>query len=178
MAEYLDLLVLPSDFRGRAFAPLCLCLVAAAVAGEEPERKQPAPKPAVTEAGGRLVVSGETVVVVADPDQPLNASSLATKTDTPLVETPRSVSVVDRRTLDDLQAINLTQANDYTLGFSNEDERGPGFDRGFRVGFTTCVATACAPTAGASASRRRSSGSSTSAVPRRFSTATAARAVS
>ena len=91
--------------------------------------------PQVTEAGGRLVVSGETVVVVADPDEPVRGSSLATKIDTPFLETPRSSTVVDRRMLDEMQAINLTQAHDYTLGFSSEDERGPGFDRGFRVGF-------------------------------------------
>ena len=83
-------------------------LFAASAAGEKPGKKDPAPEPVVTEAGGRLVVSGGTIVVVADADRPVNASSLATKTETPLVQTPRSVTVVDRQTLDDMQAINVT----------------------------------------------------------------------
>ncbi len=38
------------------------------------------------------MIDGETVEVVADPDALLLDSSIATKTDTPLLETPRSVS--------------------------------------------------------------------------------------
>jgi iron complex outermembrane receptor protein len=87
------------------------------------------------EVGGRLVVSGETVLVVADPDAVPRDASIATKTDTPLLETPRSVSVTDRRTLDDRLATNVEDAHDYTVGMIPEDERGPGYARGFRVGF-------------------------------------------
>src|SRR5262245_13276267 len=108
--------------------------------------QQPAPpgeeKPAaaeqaqtVQEIGGRLVASGETVVVKGDRDQPPRDSSIATKIDTPLLETPRSVSVVDQQTLDDLSAINITQAHDYTVGITPQDERGPGFARGFPIDF-------------------------------------------
>lgn len=118
-------------FRCRASARTGLCLLFAATAAAGDEAKPPR----VEEIGGRLVVSGGTIVVAADSDGLVSNSSLATKAETPLVETPRSVTVLDRRTLDELQAINLTQAHDYTLGFSSEDERGPGFDRGFRVGF-------------------------------------------
>ena len=64
---------------------------------------------------------------MGDPDRPAEASSIATKTETPLVLTPRSVSVVERRELEEMAAINVTQAHDFTLGFVPEDERGPGF---------------------------------------------------
>jgi iron complex outermembrane receptor protein len=85
--------------------------------------------------GGRLVTSGETVVVRGNADEPTRDSSIATKIDTPLIETPRSVTVVDRQTLDDLSAVNVTQAHDYTVGMTPQDERGPGFARGFPVDF-------------------------------------------
>ena len=93
------------------------------------------PPSVVKEVGGRLVIDGETVEVVADTDVPPHDSSIATKTDTPLLETPRSVSLMDRHALDDLQVVNVSQAHDYTVGLSPEDERGPGFARGFRLGF-------------------------------------------
>jgi iron complex outermembrane recepter protein len=100
------------------------------------------PKPAqegqtapVQETGGRIIVRGETVVVAGNPDVPATASSVATKIDTPLIETPRSITVVDRRMLDDLGAINVTQAHDYAVGMTLLDERGPAFARGFPVGF-------------------------------------------
>ena len=89
----------------------------------------------VREVGGRLVVSGETVVVTADPDAPPQRSSIATKVDTKLLETPRSISIIDRATLDDMGAINLTEAHDYAVGITLLDERGPAFARGFPVEF-------------------------------------------
>jgi hypothetical protein len=60
----------------------------------------------VREVGGRLVATGETVEVRGDGDAPPKDSSIATKVDTPLLETPRSITIVDRRTLDDLSAIS------------------------------------------------------------------------
>ena len=45
------------------------------------------------------------------------------------------MSVVDRRTLDDLSAISVTQAHDYAVGLTPLDERGPASARGFPVGF-------------------------------------------
>lgn len=89
----------------------------------------------VHEVGGRLVISGETVEVTADAGEPIRVSSLATKTETSLLETPRSVSIVDRRMLDELAAIDVAQAHDYTVGFSPLDQRGPAEARGFPVGF-------------------------------------------
>ena len=96
---------------------------------------QPGQTPCVQEVGGRLVVCGEAVVVTANPDEPPRDSSIATKIETPLLETPRSVSIIDRRTLDDMGAVNITQAHDYAVGLTLLDERGPAFARGFPVGF-------------------------------------------
>lgn len=96
---------------------------------------QPDQTPCDQEVGGRLVVCGETVVVTGNLDEPPRDSSLATKIDTPLIETPRSVSIIDRQTLDDMGAINISQAHDYVVGFTSMDDRGPGFARGFPVGF-------------------------------------------
>ena len=89
----------------------------------------------VREVGGRLVASGETVVVRGESDQPPRDSSVATKIETPLIETPRSITIVDRQTLDDMAIVNITQAHDYTVGLSPQDERGPAFARGFPVDF-------------------------------------------
>jgi iron complex outermembrane receptor protein len=89
----------------------------------------------VQEVGGRLVVTGETVLVVADPDASPRDASIASKTDTPLLETPRSVSVTDRRALDDRLTTNIQDAHDYTVGVTPMDERGPASARGFTVGF-------------------------------------------
>jgi iron complex outermembrane receptor protein len=91
--------------------------------------------PPVREVGGRLVASGETIVVKGELDSRPRDSSIATKIETPLLETPRSITIIDRQTLDDLAAINVTQAHDYTLGLTPQDERGPGFARGFPVDF-------------------------------------------
>ena len=113
--------------------------IAASQSGPLPEQN-PSPEAAgdkrtVQEIGGRLVATGETVVVKGDGDRPVRGSSVATKIDTPLIETPRSVTIVDRRTLDDWKAINITQAHDYTVGMTPLDERGPAFARGFPVDF-------------------------------------------
>src|SRR5215510_14649027 len=89
----------------------------------------------VQEIGGRLVASGSTVEVTGNADHPPRDSSLATKIDTPLIETPRSITLIDRRTLDDMSVINITQGHDYTVGMTPQDERGPGFARGFPVDF-------------------------------------------
>jgi len=89
----------------------------------------------IREVGGRLVVSPETVVVEGDLDRPPRDSSIATKIETPLLETPRSITILDRATLDDMAVINVTQAHDYSVGMTPQDERGPGFARGFPVDF-------------------------------------------
>ena len=40
-----------------------------------------------------------------------------------------------RQTLADAAVVNITQAHDYTVGMTPQDERGPGFARGFPVDF-------------------------------------------
>jgi outer membrane receptor for ferric coprogen and ferric-rhodotorulic acid len=106
------------------------------------EAGRPAGQPAaseeaqiVREVGGRLVASGETVLVKGELDQMPRESSIATKIETPLLATPRSITIIDRRTLDDMAVINITQAHDYTVGMTPQDERGPAFARGFPVDF-------------------------------------------
>lgn len=99
------------------------------------EADQGSAPPVTREAGGRLIVTDETVVVTAAADQVVREASVATKVETPLIETPRSVTVVDRRTLDDIGAINVTQAHDYAVGVSTIDERGLALARGFPLDF-------------------------------------------
>lgn len=120
-----------------------MCLVLAllvplpAVAAPQGAPPEQAGKPRVTEqeVGGRIVVTGDTVVVVGDPDLPPSGASVAGKLETPLIETPHSVSVTERRTLDDRAATNISNAHDYTVGVMPADERGPAFARGFPVSF-------------------------------------------
>jgi len=109
----------------------------AATKDSQPAPEKPAAQdaPVVREVGGRLVVSDATVVVTGSRDDPPRDSSVATKIDTPLIETPRSVSIIDRRTIDDMGLISTTQAHDYAVGFSLVDERGPAYARGFPVDF-------------------------------------------
>ncbi|WP_239492591.1 TonB-dependent siderophore receptor [Luteitalea sp. TBR-22] len=89
----------------------------------------------IREVGGRLLLSDETVVVAPEPGAVVRDASIATKAESPILETPRSVTVVDRRTLDDLGALNLSQAHDYTVGLTPLDERGLAVARGFPIDF-------------------------------------------
>lgn len=57
-----------------------------------------------------------------------NTSSVASKTDTPLIETPRSVTVIDRKELDDRAVNNVVDAVRYTAGATTE---AYGFDPRF-----------------------------------------------
>jgi iron complex outermembrane receptor protein len=142
-------------FRSRVAAlPLALLAHLTVVEAQDPKQPTAPPKPttyenpnepqqpavqgeasAVQEIGGRVVVRGEAVVVTANPDRPASESSIATKVEMPLIETPRSISIIDGRTLHDLGATNLTQAHDYAVGMTLLDERGPAFVRGFPVEF-------------------------------------------
>lgn len=126
--------------QGRLY--MCVLSLAALMTPPAAAAQDATPEPPATaadtpsqEAGGRLVVTGETVVVVGNPDMPTRAASVATKTETPVIETPRSVSVTERRTLDDRLAVNIADAHSYTAGLMPADERGPAYSRGFFVGF-------------------------------------------
>jgi len=125
---------MPQGMRARSLSLCCwialsLCATCSSTVIAQSEAPQ------VQEVGGRIVATGETVVVRGDVDAQPRASSVATKIETPLLETPRSVTIVDRQTLDDLSVINITQAHDYTVGVTPQDERGPAFARGFPVDF-------------------------------------------
>lgn len=66
----------------------------------------------------------------------------ATKTDTPIVETPQSISVIDRKELDDRNAQTLNEAIAYTAGVRSEvggmDSRADSYSiRGFKGGLET-----------------------------------------
>jgi iron complex outermembrane recepter protein len=89
----------------------------------------------ITESGGRLVITGVAVEVVAPADFRTPATSIATKTDALLLEVPQSVTVVDRDLLDDMKAITIAQAHDYSVGLTAQDQTGTAFSRGFPVGF-------------------------------------------
>ena len=119
-----------------AAAAVGLLLVSTAASATVSASDEAPLKPApAAEIGGRIVISAETVEVRADPDLPPAASSIATKTDTPLLETPRSVTLVDSRVLGEMAVINIVQAHDFVAGFTPQDERGPALSRGFPVGF-------------------------------------------
>lgn len=124
------------DIVPAGLAALWLALPATVAA--QPSTSSPSASQSSTterEAGGHIVVTGDTVVVVGDPDVPVPTSSIASKVETPLIETPRSVSVTDRRTLDDRLAVNVTSAHDYTASVFPADERGPAYARGFLLNF-------------------------------------------
>ncbi len=87
------------------------------------------------EVGGHLIVTDETVVVTGSSDVRVRDASVATKIETPLIETPRSVTVIDRDTLDEIGAVNVTQGHDYAVGVVAIDERGLAVARGFPVDF-------------------------------------------
>lgn len=61
-----------------------------------------------------------TVNVTARPGYLASQSTTGTKTDTPLIETPQSISVVTRQQMDDQQPQNLNQALRYTPGIVPE----------------------------------------------------------
>jgi len=61
-------------------------------------------------------------------------ATTATKSDTPLLETPATVNVINRRQLDDQQLLNLPEALQWVPGVSDESSRG-GFERFTLRGF-------------------------------------------
>ena len=87
----------------------------------------------VVEAGGRLIATGEVVDVTARHDYRTPSTSVATKTDTPMLDVPMNVTVTDRTQLDDMQAINIAKSHDYTVGFTSTGETGLAQSRGFEV---------------------------------------------
>jgi iron complex outermembrane receptor protein len=101
----------------------------------EPTQCDDAGSVEVRDVGGRLVVSVDSTVTAPDPDALPRESSIATKIDTPLLETPRSITIIDRGMLDEMGAISLTQAHDFATGFTPFNEHGTASARGFPLGF-------------------------------------------
>ena len=107
----------PSQTAGRVALMGCLSLaIPGLIQAQDPKpasppapMTQPGQTPCVQEVGGRLVVCSEAVVVTGNPDEPPRDSSIATKIETPLLETQRSVSIIDRRTIDDMGAVTMAR---------------------------------------------------------------------
>lgn len=70
-----------------------------------------------------------------NPDYSLPNASTATKTDTPIMETPFSIQVVPKQVLEDVQAIRSTDALDYVSGIFRASGSGDFFDWTTRRGF-------------------------------------------
>ncbi len=79
-------------------------------------------------------------VVSASPDEgyaPRSATS-ATKTDTPILQTPASIQVLPRELLDDQQAVTSQQALENVAGVQPDGSYGGPFNQAFHLrGFTT-----------------------------------------
>ncbi len=98
-----------------------------------PEGRSEAAKP------GEEAVPLPEMTVTAKPSDATsytvpNASS-ATKTDTPIMETPYSIQVVPRQVLEDVQAIRPNDALDYVSGVYRANGSGDFFDVSRRRGF-------------------------------------------
>ncbi|MDT4332355.1 TonB-dependent siderophore receptor [Methylomonas sp. MS20] len=92
----------------------------------------PSTMPAVT-------VLGQTTYDSTDPYNPaysLPNASTATKTDTPIMETPFSVQVVPKQVLEDIQAVRSTDALDYVSGVFKASGSGDYLDWTTRRGFS------------------------------------------
>ncbi|MCQ9154478.1 TonB-dependent siderophore receptor [Acidomonas methanolica] len=77
-------------------------------------------------AGVSNAPRGETISVLGARREGLvpKASSAATKTDTPLIDTPDSISVITRAQMDQLNARTITEALHYTAGASGDAASG------------------------------------------------------
>jgi iron complex outermembrane recepter protein len=67
-------------------------------------------------------------------------ATTGTKTDTPLIETPATVTVIPRKQLDDQRLLTLTEALSWVPGFADESSRG-SFDRFTLRGFFAADST-------------------------------------
>lgn len=87
-----------------------------------------------------VTVKGQAVYLDSDPYNPnynRTSASTATKTDTPLMETPVSIQVVPRAVLDDQQVIRLDEATRNVSGIQASRQLGVLFDNFMIRGFTS-----------------------------------------
>ncbi|MBK5957657.1 TonB-dependent siderophore receptor [Rhodoplanes elegans] len=100
----------------------------------------------VGEARAQSAASAETALqpIVVDADRRTTdtrdsyldkTSSAATKTDTPVVETPQSISIVTRRQIDDQNAQTVGNALRYTSGVLSDADTNARYDSVFIRGF-------------------------------------------
>lgn len=133
---------------------LALLISDPCTATEELNEKKPPVKNAkeaasVSKAPGTVELKAMTVTgdAVQDPDDPYNESytvtnsSIATKTDTPIMETPVSIQVVPRTVMNDQQAIRLQDVAKNVSGVQAGASDGNYYDgfitRGFDLGNNT-----------------------------------------
>lgn len=108
---------LSARLRGRLLGAAAMMAVAAAAGGAW---AQTSPAPAAPAAASSDTNTLDTVVVTA-PHYVPEASTMATKLSTPLLETPESITVINRDQIDLLNWQNLGQAVRYTAGVVGEN---------------------------------------------------------
>ncbi|MGZ0080219.1 TonB-dependent receptor plug domain-containing protein [Methylomonas sp. YC3] len=72
-----------------------------------------------------------------NPDYSLPNASTATKTDTPIMETPYSIQVVPKQVIEDIQGIRPNDALDYVSGVYRASGSGDMFEASTRRGFNS-----------------------------------------
>ncbi|PKD39835.1 TonB-dependent siderophore receptor [Methylomonas sp. Kb3] len=100
--------------------------------------RQLEPQSNVPTAMAVVTVTGKAVNDATDPynsDYSLPNASTATKTDTPIMETPFSVQVVPKQVLEDTQSVRSTDALDYVSGMYRASGSGDYLDWSTRRGF-------------------------------------------
>jgi iron complex outermembrane receptor protein len=93
--------------------------------------REPAPQAAPTPSVNQRIYAGNYSYVAG-------TASSASKTDTPLIDTPRSVSVIDRKELDDRGVTSIPEAVRYSAGVTTGGfGYDPRFDQIYVRGFAT-----------------------------------------
>ncbi|WP_395698636.1 TonB-dependent siderophore receptor [Methylocella sp.] len=113
-----------------ALAAAACSLVVGALAPAQGARSEPAAGAVELEAvdvqgpagGGQDQAGGQSGAFVQ------TETSAATKTDTPLIETPQAVTVITQKQLEERNVQTLSQALDYTAGVQNNFGYDPRFD--------------------------------------------------
>src|SRR5690242_10292430 len=96
-------------------------LVAASVLGLSSQGSAAADSSSDSAAGAAATTPASEVVITGQ--QPSDVAASGTKSDTPLLETPQSITVIDRQDLDIRVVQNLNEALHFTAGVG-PDTRG------------------------------------------------------
>lgn len=103
--------------------------------------KSEAPKPQTTTTLKAMTVTGEAIQDVNDPynkSYTVTNSATATKTDTPIMDTPVSIQVVSQAVLKDQQAFRMQDALKNVSGVQQRFDGG-GFDRFVAAGILSMI---------------------------------------